>query len=251
MTLETLLPALKNNFKGQGEKNNAQASKKMTKSKPTKKSRPKIKSVFKTVMIGNQEYKTVVIGNQEWMAENLDTDHFRNGDPIPEVTSENKWKKSHKKKRPACCYFGNEPKIGKEYGRLYNWYAVTDKRNIAPMGWHVPTNDEWETLVDYLGGADVAGGKIKETGIAHWRSPNNGATNKSGFSALPGESRDLYGHFFMGGKLGYDAFFWSATDYDKDCAWNRVLNFNHLKVEQDQMMKGNGFSVRLVKDSTI
>lgn len=128
-------------------------------------------------------YQTVLIGDQCWMMENLKVTHYRNGDPIPHVTDGVTWGNLTS---GAYCNYNNDEGNVATYGRLYNWYAVDDSRNIAPAGWHVPSDAEWQTLVDYLGGDAVAGGKMKEAGTTHWASPNTGATNESGFTALPG-----------------------------------------------------------------
>jgi uncharacterized protein (TIGR02145 family) len=128
-------------------------------------------------------YHTVTIGTQVWMVENLKTTKYRNGDPIPNVTG-NAWAALT---TGAYCWYNNDAATYKAtYGALYNWYAVADSRNIAPTGWHVPTDAEWTTLTTFLGGESVAGGKLKETGTNHWTSPNTGATNETGFTALPG-----------------------------------------------------------------
>lgn len=128
-------------------------------------------------------YKIVKIGNQVWMAENLNTSHYLNGDSIPQVQDKAEWVALT---TGAWCYYQNDAENGKTYGKLYNWYAVNDPRGLAPEGWHIPTDAEWIALIDYLGGTNVAGGKMKQIGTVHWISPNLGATNESGFSALPG-----------------------------------------------------------------
>ena len=124
-------------------------------------------------------YRTIKIGNQWWMAENLRTTRYRNGDPIPTVTDNFTW--GHLL-TGACCSYDNDSSMVFTYGRLYNWHAVSDGRGLAPLGWHVPSDADWGTLVEYLGGSAVAGGKMKEAGTAHWLSPNTGATNESAFS---------------------------------------------------------------------
>jgi uncharacterized protein (TIGR02145 family) len=108
------------------------------------------------------------------------------------------------------------------YGRLHNWYAGNGSRNIAPAGWHMPSDEDWQTLVDYLEGTPVAGGKMKETGNARWQSSNTGATNVSGFSALPGWYHNYHGEY---NNVGSSAYFWSVTeDYDY-AAWLRDLSY--------------------------
>ncbi|MBM3401498.1 MAG: hypothetical protein FJY21_04145 [Bacteroidetes bacterium] len=144
-------------------------------------------SFLMTILIHSSIYsQTVTIGNQVWMTKNLDLDKFRNGDPIQEAKTNEEWKKAGENKQPAWCYYNNDPANGTKYGKLYNWYAVTDPRGLAPKGWHIPTDMEWTILIDYLGGPDVAGGKMKSTGSEYWKSPNREASNESGFSGLPG-----------------------------------------------------------------
>lgn len=136
--------------------------------------------------IDGNTYKTVKIGIQLWMKENLNVSHYRNGDPIPEVKNPTEWINLT---TGAWCYYINDSAMGPRYGKLYNWYAVNDPRGLAPTDWHVPSHAEWISLTTYLGGEDVAGGKMKEAGTSHWQSPNAGATNSSGFTALPGGYR--------------------------------------------------------------
>ena len=107
------------------------------------------------------QYESVKIGNQEWMNRNLDVDRFRNRDLIPHIESDEEWKKAGQNEQPAWCYYDNDPENGKKYGKLYNWFAVNDPRGLAPEGFHVPTDDEWTILVEFLGGKDIAGHKMK------------------------------------------------------------------------------------------
>ena len=186
-------------------------------------------------------YYTVKIGEQWWMLENLRVTHYRNGDAIPNVTDDAEWEGLS---TGAYCDYDNDPANVATYGRLYNWYAVGDSRNIAPAGWHVPSDDEWQTLVDYLGGSSVAGGKMKEAGTTHWNPPNTGATNESGFSALPGGYRIHYGSFDM----GFYTYFWSSTEYSSSYAWYRSLNYINSQVGRDYYDKRLGISVRCVRD---
>ena len=117
--------------------------------------------------------------------------------------------------------------------------------SACPDGWHLPSDDEWTTLIDFLGGEDVAGGKMKETGTTHWNSPNTGATNSSGFTALPGGYRNTNGNF---GSKGYSGRWWSATEYSSTDAWYRRLSSNHDGVYRYSYVKERGFSVRCVRD---
>jgi uncharacterized protein (TIGR02145 family) len=126
-----------------------------------------------------------------WTKRNLEVSRFRNGDVIPHAQSEEAWKRAKVNQQPAWCYYDNDPENGKIYGKLYNWYAVSDTRGICPKGWHVPTDNEWTTLTDYFGGQQVAGGKMKTEGTTYWNSPNVGATNESGFTVLPSGFREI------------------------------------------------------------
>jgi uncharacterized protein (TIGR02145 family) len=185
-------------------------------------------------------YKTVVIGDQIWMAENLaylpsasPSSSGSNTDPYYYVYG----------------YTGNDVSEAKAtenyqiYGVLYNWPAAL---NACPAGWHLPTDAEWTTLVNYLGGESVAGGKLKETGTAHWVTPNTGATNESGFTALPGGSRLDSGHFDSVGGYGN---WWSATGYGSSNAWHRYLFCNNSDVYRYGLNREYGFSVRCVRDN--
>jgi uncharacterized protein (TIGR02145 family) len=187
-------------------------------------------------------YQTVTIGTQVWMAENLKVTHFRNGDAIPYVTDNTEWSGIN---IGAYCEYNNDVNNVAVYGHLYNWYSVTDSRKIAPVGWHVPTDAEWQTLIDYLGGDAVAGGKMKETGTTHWSSPNTDATNESRFSGLPGGYRDGNGYY---GVMGVAAYFWSTTEDSGYFAWNRILSYSNSGASRDSNHERVGFSVRCVKD---
>jgi len=189
--------------------------------------------------IDGNVYKTVKIGNQVWMAENLRVTHYRNGDPIPNVISKSEWKNL---RTGAYCNYDNNLNNAATYGRLYNWYAVNDPRNIAPPGWHVPTDEDWKELEKYL--AANVGGKLKERGRTHWESPNKGATNSSGFTALPGGIRGSDGAF---GTIGYYGFWWSATEYGSR-AYLRYLAYDDSYVRRSVELKHLGYSVRLVRD---
>lgn len=192
--------------------------------------------------IDGNVYQTVTIGTQEWMAENLKVKHYSNGDSIPHVTDDATWSVLTS---GAYCNYDNDEGNVATYGRLYNWYAVEDSRKIAPEGWHVPRDEEWQTLVDYLGGEAVAGGKMKEAGYEHWVDPNTGATNESGFTALPGGYRDYDGTFY---GMGDYASFWSSTELGSYDAWLRGLGYGNARVSRLGNYKHYGFSVRCVRD---
>lgn len=193
-------------------------------------------------------YKTITIGTQTWMAENLRTTNYRNGDAINNVIGNKDWIKLATD--AYCKYDNTSDNIGiASRGLLYNFYAVIDERNIAPMGWHIPTDAEWTTLVNSLGGDSIAGGKMKEHGTTHWLSENIGATNESGFTSLPCGWRDNYYGIFE--AIDYDVFYWSSTEDDNNFAWYRYLNYDLSSIgrfSESVGDKNSGFSVRCIKD---
>jgi uncharacterized protein (TIGR02145 family) len=192
--------------------------------------------------IDGNVYRTVKIDGQWWTAENLKTIHYRKGLRIPNITEASEWGSLT---TGACCDYDNNTDYDSTYGRLYNWYAVSDSRNIAPPGWHVPTDAEWQTLVDFMGGSSVAGGKMKEAGTSHWSAPNTGATNESCFSALPGGCRYYDGTFR---HMGYGVYFWSSSGIDALGARYQSLYYDGSDAYRGSSSKQNGFSVRLVRD---
>ncbi|MBM3417114.1 MAG: hypothetical protein FJY20_11910 [Bacteroidetes bacterium] len=187
-------------------------------------------------------YKTVKIGSQVWMAENLNVAKFRNGDPIPEVKTDEEWEKAGQNKKPAWCYYDNDPTNGVKYGKLYNWYAVNDPRGLAPVGYHIPSDAEWTVLTDYLGGAGNAGAKMKSKN--DWYQDGNG-TNSSGFNGLPGEYRYSGGAF---GGVGRGGFWWSSSVGKANYARDRVLDYGGGGVGRGYGSKGRGLSVRCLRD---
>jgi uncharacterized protein (TIGR02145 family) len=188
-------------------------------------------------------YPLIEIGNQGWMQINLNEDKFRNGDPIPEVRDTAEWRKASENQEPAWCYYNNDEANAK-YGKLYNWYAVNDRRGLAPEGWHIPTDAEWTTLTDFLGGDSIAGVKMKST--EGWYDNGFGTgTNSSGFSGLPGGCRDYFGTFDVIGKSGYC---WSSTEYSTGSAWGLGLYYGIGNVYSYYDGKGEGLSVRCLRD---
>ena len=183
----------------------------------------------------------VTIGNEVWMVENLNVDKFRNGDPIPEAKTDEEWEKACKNKQPAWCYYDNDPANGAKYGKLYNWYAVNDPRGLAPVGYHIPTDEEWTVLTDYFFGEDVAGEKMKST--SGWGESGNG-TNESGFSGHPGGIRGVSGTFFL---IGWNGYWWSSTELVSSIAWGRRLDYDGGSVYRDAFDKTMGFSVRCLR----
>lgn len=191
---------------------------------------------------------TVNIGTQVWTSKNLDVARYRNGDPIPKVTDAYQWAST---KSGAYCYYDNDSaKYAAIYGKLYNWYAVMDSRGLAPAGYHIPTVFEWIKLyVTYLGGGASAGYKLKETGTAHWESPNANANNGSHFTGLPGGYRYFDGRFANLGVLGN---FWStsqgATLNAGSIYFSLTWNDNIPYTTADYLDENDGFSVRCIKD---
>lgn len=185
----------------------------------------------------------VNIGTQTWTLRNLDISVYANGDIIPEVTDENEWSNLT---TGAWCYPNNDPVLGAVYGKLYNWFAVNDPRGLAPAGYHIPTQTEFQTLSDYLGGDSISGGALKETGFVHWISPNTGATNSSGFTALGAGNRSPISGFSGVGAEGY---FWSSTEIILNFIANDLqLGFNSVSTSLGAIVCQNGLSVRLIKD---
>ncbi|HPN35861.1 MAG TPA: fibrobacter succinogenes major paralogous domain-containing protein [bacterium] len=193
----------------------------------------------------SQSEKTVTIADLEWMADNLAVSVFRNGDAIPQAKTSSEWQKAGQSGEPAWCYYENDATNGRSYGKLYNWFAVNDPRNLAPKGWHVASFAEWKSLLAHYGSDDLAGGPLKETGTKHWKSPNTGASDKDGFHALPGGYRDGTGLFT---RLGYYATFWTSTACSRNKAWGRHMSRGDAKVYQNCIGKEMGFSVRCVRD---
>ena len=194
--------------------------------------------------IDGNTYNAVKIGNQIWLTENLKTTKLNDGTEIPNITNNQEWNDAGGlSKSPAQCVYNNN--TGNElntYGRLYNYHAVSTGK-LCPTGWHVPTDDEWTTLTDYLGSR--AGGKMKEQGTTHWISPNEGADNKSGFTGLPGGGR-LYGAEFTG--ITEAGFWWSSTEKGSDLVWIRDLHFSVNYAETKDFDKTLGISIRCIKD---
>ncbi len=196
------------------------------------------------------------ICSQIWKTKNLDVSTYSDGTPIPQVTSVTAWKNLT---TGAWCYYNNDPANGAVYGKLYNWYAVAGiyndaslsnprlRKKLAPSGWHIPTQAEWTTLTDCLGGLSVAGGKMKEVGTLHWNSPNTGATNSSGFRALGAGSISFTTNTFL--WLLRDAYFWSSTETNTTQAWFKYISFSSEGVITNGTAQKIGpYSVRCIKD---
>jgi uncharacterized protein (TIGR02145 family) len=224
----------------------------------------------------NSFAQTVTIGTQTWTTKNLDVATFRNGDPIPEAKTDEEWKAAVENKQPAWCYYDNKAANGNKYGKLYNWYAVVDARGLAPIGYHIPTDDEWTVLSTFLGGEDVAGKKMKsrsgwnsykdtcsnckswndesrekkvcdvckDTRINGKKTFSGNGTNSIGFSGLPVGYRFFKG-FNPDGEYGN---WWTISESDESSAWGRGLSYSSPVLVRFNYLKYLGFSVRCVKD---
>ena len=194
----------------------------------------------------------VTICSQVWTTTNLNVSTYRDGTIIPQVTDPTAWANLT---TGAWCNYNNSTSNGTTYGKLYNWYAVAGihdvasaanpalRKNLAPTGWHVPTDAEWTILTNCLGGENVAGGKMKATTL--WLSPNTSATNSSGFTGLPGGYRFYTGTFNVIGNYGL---WWSASEFDTTYAWSRYLYYYYGNATRDYYSKNLGFSVRCLRD---
>jgi uncharacterized protein (TIGR02145 family) len=190
----------------------------------------------------NNNYSTVAIGTQVWMAENLKTTKYNDGTSIPEVTGTSAWALLL---TPGFGWYNNDIANKNTYGALYNWFTVNTGK-LAPAGWHVPSEAEWNALITFLGGENVAGGELKEVDTVYWASPNTGATNSKGFSALPGGYHYVDGYYK---NLGRYASFWSTTLFTSmSDAWALSLGYNYAYVDRYWARLQQGYSIRCVKD---
>lgn len=187
-------------------------------------------------------YHTITIHNQTWMVENLKTTRLNDSTAIPNVTDNTAWVGLTSF---AYCWYNNNASNKATYGALYNWYAVKNNK-LCPKGWHVPSDEEWNTLISNLGSdSTLAGGYLKETGTTHWVTPNTGADNSSGFTALPGGSRyHTNGSFYLFGKYGW---YWSSTASSTTEAWHEYMNYNSKSLTRKAGSMKDGFSVRCIK----
>ena len=190
--------------------------------------------------VDSNQYPIVQIGNQEWMAQNLRTSKYSNGQDVNQnfqiwtgEIGQYTW------------YVSDSSTYEEPYGKLYNWYAVTDSQGLCPSGWHVPNDSEWDQLIIFLGGSSEAGGPLKEAGNEHWLCPNTGATNHTGFTALPGGARSNGGTFF---GITSGCFFWSASESTIITAPAKTLGSNSASIGPNIYNKNYGLSVRCLKD---
>jgi uncharacterized protein (TIGR02145 family) len=199
--------------------------------------------------IDGNVYHAITIGSQEWMLENLKTTKYRDGTDIPNVTDDTWWSQT----TGAYCNYNNDESYVATYGRLYNWYAVDNEHNLAPEGWHVPSEEELMVLVNYFGGGSVAGYGLKEAGLAHWLSPNL-AYNSCGFAAIPGGYRTAGTSF---AAIGMRGTWWSSS-----AIISSLVEAQYIRLHNDQgnvygigggwssswKDKAYGYSVRCIKD---
>ena len=210
---------------------------------------------------GISDASTVTIGSQEWISKNLNVERFANGDTIPQAKTPEEWKSAADSKQPAWCYYNNDPANGSTYGKLYNWYAVNDPRGLAPKGWHIPSDSEWDDLIRYLAGDRVEVNKpeiakngrtyyaTKEVGsllksMTGWSEGGHG-NNTSSFTGLPGGSRYPSGRFASLGEYGD---WWSSSESTSEKAIARYMNYRFSEIFEYDYDKGCGFSVRCLKD---
>ena len=188
-------------------------------------------------------YNAITIGTQVWMKQNLRVTHFNNGDPMENVTVDSLWHIPYGTN--GYCNYNNDSSLAATYGRLYGFRSYYAD-NLSPVGWHIPTKADWDTLISYLGGANIAGGKLKEIGFVNWQNPNTGATNESYFTALPGGYRALT---FVG--LGQEAHFWTSSEQNYNFKWASavVMYFNDSSILIDDWESEYlGLSIRLIRN---
>ena len=190
---------------------------------------------------GGNTYKSIIIGTQTWMAENLKATKYNDGSAIPNIRDSVKWASSYS---PAYCWYRNDSTSNNSYGALYNLFAVNSKK-LCPTGWHVPTDTEWATLFDFLGGEPVAANKLKEPGTTHWRSSYNEVTNESGFTALPGGLRGLDGSFLSRTWYGY---WWIAPYGAPDTGYTVCMSYEGGQIYPENFYERIACSVRCIKN---
>ncbi len=194
---------------------------------------------FSLIDYDGNVYDSIRIGTQVWMKQNLKVTHFHNGEAIPRKLSSN----FYDAYSSAYCDYQDDTAISRTYGKLYNYYAVADSREICPPGWHVPTDAEWQTLITYLQGATIAGGKLKETGIMHWSTPNANATNETGFTALPAGVRDTGSDH----NWGTWACFWVKSN-SLLLTYSYKMYYTSGNIDNVPIDRSTGISVRCIKN---
>lgn len=204
-----------------------------------------------------KEYPSIKIGDQIWMSENLNVSRFRNGDVIPEARTKKEWLEAGDNKKPAWCYYDNDPENGKHFGKLYNWYAVSDERILAPAGWEIPSNEDWNTLEYFVSKQHKPGIALKATTgwlsndsllALLWKEYRNGnGKDIYNFNATPSGLRNGYSCAFL--ELGYCSFYWSTSEsrFQSDYSYYRFLHNESFKLDEGNQLKSFGFSVRCIK----
>lgn len=196
----------------------------------------------------NGDFESVTIGKQVWMAKNLNIDTFRNSDPIPHITSDKEWEEYGEQGKPAWCYYYNDSANAEKYGKLYNWHAVNDSRGLAPKGWKIPSNEDWDCLIEFLGGEVVAGTKMKSSnGWQDYKRKSGNGTNQSGFSGLPSGYRDNIGNFFLLTKSGK----WWISPKEDENLFDRIISLSHrytALVKNWGVSKIQGVAIRCIKN---
>ena len=194
--------------------------------------------------IDGNSYTSIIIGTQEWTVENLTVTRYKNNDAIGNITDNTAWSNAT---TGGWCYYNNDVTNSPTYGKLYNWFAVSDPRGLAPTGWHIPSEIEWQTLITYLGGDSLAGGKMKEKGLAHWTQTDSTVTNSSCYDGLPGGERNynINTPFFQLGDYGN---WWTSSTAPNNEAWEFNLIMSNSFIDQAQAPKMQGYSVRCIKD---
>jgi uncharacterized protein (TIGR02145 family) len=189
-------------------------------------------------------YTSVTIGTQIWLLENLKTTRYNNGDLIGTTIPASLNIQNENNPKYQWAYEGDQSNVS-AYGRMYTWHAATDSRKVCPEGWRLPTDEEWTTLAGFHGSINDAGGKLKETGTSHWSSPNTGADNESGFTALPGGKRENTGQFY---EIGINGFYWTSSEISPQSAWYRLLWSEYANCTRTNNLKDFGYSVRCIKE---
>jgi uncharacterized protein (TIGR02145 family) len=202
---------------------------------------PTTKDLTKVIDADGNVYKTVVIGTQEWMAENLKTTKYNNGDPIATTTLDISAEIGPKYQWA----YGDDATNVDIYGRLYTWFAIADSRNVCPTGWHVPSDAEFETLKTFLGTQSTSGVELKEAGTIHWSAPNTGANNLTGFTALPAGYRTMTGGYV---SLHLSCYLWSASD-NAPLGWGQSMHYNDSLLLRGGYNKQAGVSIRCLRDN--
>jgi uncharacterized protein (TIGR02145 family) len=196
-------------------------------------------------------YPTIIIGNQEWLAENLNTANYQNGDPIIEMVTNSDWSSAS---QGGWCYYGNLPSNDEVYGKLYNWHAVVDSRNVCPAGFHVPDDNDWNevksVLIPIVGSIELVGNALKSSGTLQqgdglWNEPNTGANNLSQFNGIPGGTRFGSGGYYQMSNKGY---WWSSTTLGNNSARFISMSSDSTSVHHTTAPEESGFSVRCMRD---